>query len=148
MSVKFEEVVARKGLGSWDEHVRFFMSTKNEEDTMATKLCISCGIRRQDRSLFSGCELCAPCNEEAEWENTHSDYNHGPGADQEMPHDCWICFPELNKAKAPARKGHTNTKAHTHTSHADHNHPRTPKARAACRASMASGNGPLDITKK
>jgi hypothetical protein len=71
--------------------------------------CDVCGIRRADRKLNGQCE---PCWEEGGWENTHSDSNHeglkdsmsGPELDAEID-GCWICFPELNRAKRPARAG-------------------------------------------
>lgn len=57
---------------------------------------------------------CAPCLEEAEWENTHSDEGHeainagrdiAPGVEMT---GCWICHPELNAASddyvAPTRR--------------------------------------------
>lgn len=42
---------------------------------------------------------CAPCLEEAEWENTHNDYDHeGANAGTEETEGCWVCHPELNRA--------------------------------------------------
>jgi hypothetical protein len=59
---------------------------------------------------------CDPCQDEAEWENQHSDYDHdgiaarnatrkdaGIVGQDEMGYalaDCWVCHPELNKASA------------------------------------------------
>jgi hypothetical protein len=101
--------------------------------TRRSRTCQDCGIRPVGSDAPLGVQLCDPCNEYAEWENEHSDRGHGPDADQ--PHDCWVCFPELDQRTAtrPARTGHHNTVAKTRTSHAGHDHPATPKARAACR---------------
>lgn len=105
--------------------------------------CTACGIRPIDKTNI-GPEMCTECNEYYEWENEHDDYDHGDGPDQNQPHDCPLCFPELDPRNVERRTGHTNTRAHSWTSHNDHHHPRTARHRAACRKSMAAGNGPLD----
>ncbi len=110
---------------------------------MSVKLCTVCNTRRQYTGSHPSLdiaprysEMCNACYTEGSWENEHNDGDHGPDGDE--PHDCWICFPELNLATRPVRKGHTNTVAHSHTSHdacyAANAHAKTPKGRAACRA--------------
>jgi hypothetical protein len=86
-------------------------------------LCIVCGERRgmsaaKRNEMGIGRDFgnqCFPCYEEAGWENAHSDSNHAailevPDAlrtqeDLSEINGCWICFPELNQAKRPARSG-------------------------------------------
>jgi hypothetical protein len=82
--------------------------------------CIVCGIRngmsaatRRSQGLskdFS--DQCLPCYEEGGWENSHSDAGHDDlnlaKLTEEQAaevHGCWICYPELNQAKRPARQG-------------------------------------------
>lgn len=135
---------------------------------MATKKCMICEIRNvgtgpegkfghgeRQQARYMG--YCCPCLEEAEWENTHSDYGHDDPDAVAKGYDtadsianCWVCHPELNLATTTpaAGTGHTNTRAKSRTSHAEHHHPRTPEARAACRKSMAAGTGPLDLRTK
>jgi hypothetical protein len=109
---------------------------------MAKKLCIICG--RRNATSANGPDMndmCDPCYTEAGWENTHSDGGHDEinagtyvNADEKIYMDnCWICHPELNKALAEVKTGHTNTVAKSYHSHAKCTHPTTPKARAACR---------------
>lgn len=60
-------------------------------------------------------EMCNPCFAEGGWENTHSDANHEailatPEADRTPEQldeidGCWICYPELNLAKAEPKAG-------------------------------------------
>lgn len=110
---------------------------------MTKKLCDICGIRNAvSTSVNNGTDgMCVPCYDEAGWENTHSDGAHDDIAagtyenvdEAVYMESCWICHPELNKAKAPAKVGHTNTIAKSYHSHATCKHPVTPKARAACR---------------
>lgn len=115
---------------------------------MSRKICNVCEIR----TIYTGTgvgvdeaprcsEMCNLCYTEGGWENAHEDEGHQDDGDD----FCWFCHPELNLAKRPARKGHTNTVAKTNTSHAGHNHPATPKYRGMCRKSMAAGNGPFSI---
>ncbi len=87
--------------------------------------CIICGIRngmsaakRSEMGIskdFS--DQCHPCYEEGGWENSHSDGGHATilsnnaagitlTEEQRAEIDgCWICFPQLNLAKRPAREG-------------------------------------------
>jgi hypothetical protein len=112
------------------------MNTTRTSRPRTSGMCIDCGIRRVGSDAPTGVKLCDPCNEYAEWENEHSDNGHGPGADDNQPHDCPVCFPELDP-RSPAKKtGHHNTVAKTRTSHAGHGHPATPRDRAACRKAM------------
>lgn len=73
---------------------------------MAAKTCPIC----KDRPMYTGkgagvdeaprlSEMCNFCFTEGGWENEHQDGGHGDGADDPSPHDCWICFPNLNLAK-------------------------------------------------
>lgn len=117
------------------------MTTTRTSTRRTRRTCQDCGIRPVGTDAPRGVQLCDPCNEYAEWENEHSDNGHGTGADDNQPHDCPVCFPELDpRTDAPApRTGHHNTVAKTRTSHAGHDHPATPKARAACRKAQAQG---------
>jgi hypothetical protein len=55
--------------------------------------CTECG-RNED---FRGSGLCEADRTHGEWENAHSDENHGKGREIE---GCWICYPELDGRKA------------------------------------------------
>lgn len=113
-------------------------------------VCTDCGVRKIDRTTDAAdSHLCTPCFDYAGWENTHSDSGHDDpeGSDttylaNEME-ICPVCNPELDPRNVKIRTGHTNTVAKTRTSHTGHSHDVTPKARAACRKSMAAGHGPL-----
>lgn len=102
---------------------------------MTNNTCRVCQIRRIDPT--NGCGLCEPCYDYAGWENIHSDDAHGTGPDDDMPHDCPVCFPEL-APRTTKGTGHTNTVAKTRGNHdacyAENMHPKTPAGRAACRA--------------
>ncbi len=104
---------------------------------MATKrMCGDCGIRPINRNNAADNDLCGPCNDYAEWENTHSDWAHEFATDGEdgiFLDNCPVCHPELDPRTAAVRTGHTNTVAKSHRSHAGCNHPRTPRDRAICR---------------
>jgi hypothetical protein len=128
---------------------------------MAAKLCNVCNIRRpktgsKGTEVSSYPDMCNYCHEEGGWENTHSDYGHdhiakqieaGNGADlskseQEeavtMAH-CWICHPERNLAKKPAKAGSgpkTQGARRPQLNHKGHHHPQTPAARRACKAAF------------
>lgn len=116
----------------------------------AKKLCRVCGVRtiatgkgnNNDQMQAKAVELCIPCLEEAEWENTHSDDDHAGTPEGYLTDACWICHPELNLAKKDhtPRTGHTNTVAHGWNSHGVCYHPRTPKDRARCRAAGGPGS--------
>lgn len=66
-------------------------------------------VRKQSKRCEMGCgrpasstspegRECVECITEAEWMNTHSDFDHADGADEATMVGCWICHPELNKA--------------------------------------------------
>lgn len=101
------------------------------------RICTDCKRRPQDTSVI-GPELCDVCLEYADVEIMHMDYAdpHAEGPEfgwRLAEADCPVCHPELDKRYVDVRKGHTNTVAKSRTSHAGHDHPATPKARAACR---------------
>jgi len=100
---------------------------------MARKMCSDeCGRPAANNVADNG--LCHPCNDYAEWENTHSDDGHGTEFEGSNDTDgCPVCHPELDPRNAPVRAGHMNTIAKTRRSHAGCAHVVTPKARAACR---------------
>lgn len=137
---------------------------------MARKLCIDCGVRGAKPDTPEG-QMCHPCYDYAGMENEHDDDDHEGVLDgsvtwgmtthktrkefnawmadrREETKTCPVCHPELDPRNRPVRKGHTNTVAHTRTSHADHYHPRTPEARAACRKLTRAGKAPLDQRTK
>jgi hypothetical protein len=89
----------------------------------AKAICNVCNKRRagNDSGIQDMCQLCA---DEGGWENTHSDNNHegirakvakgeqldeseAVELDSEWMKDCWICFPEKNRAQRPQREGHS-----------------------------------------
>jgi hypothetical protein len=109
------------------------------------RVCIDCGVRKVDPTVCIDSQMCGPCNEYAEAENMHSDFDHeGDNVDSDIATvSCPVCHPELDPRNVKVRTGHTNTVAKTRTSHAGHSHDVTPKARAACRKSLAAGHGPL-----
>lgn len=127
---------------------------------MARKLCTECGTRPQ---VPGDVELCSVCSDFAEWENSHSDHGHGDIDTYSLENtiytdqadvdayiaetkiemvNCPVCHPELDK-RYTKRAGHTNTATHSHTSHADHDHMRTPAHRALCRKSMKETGKPF-----
>lgn len=124
---------------------------------MAAKKCTVCSIRAP-KTGSKGTEtsphndLCNYCFEESGWENTHSDYGHDAilaaieagteltkrqQDEAEMMQDCWICHPERNLAKLPAKAASTGPKAQgtrrPQFNHKGHHHPQTPAARRACK---------------
>lgn len=130
---------------------------------MARKLCIICGIRKGTTANGKDfADMCDPCYQEAGWENTHSDGDHegiiagdvvyGTTTHKtraafeawlkEEQEGCWICFPELNLAKKPA-KAQPATKEQgfrrPQLNHKGHAHPQTPKARRECKAAFWAG---------
>jgi hypothetical protein len=131
---------------------------------MATK-CNVCNIRNA-KTGSKGSEtsphndMCNYCWEEGGYENSHSDNNHegiAAGtftlanttfktqedldkylADQlEIMQGCWICHPELNLAKLPAKASTGGPKKQgvrrPQLNHKGHGHPQTPAARKACK---------------
>jgi hypothetical protein len=130
---------------------------------MARKLCIDCGTRRAQSHTPEG-RMCDPCYDYAGAENEHGDMGHDDIDTYSVENttfntqaevdayianvkidmkSCPVCHPELDPRSDKPRTGHTNTVAHSHTSHADHNHPRTPAARAMCRKSMKETGNPV-----
>jgi hypothetical protein len=122
------------------------------------RLCSDCEKRpicAEQRG--NGGSLCELCLEWASWENEHSDNCHDEIAAGEEMHisedqltyiressmaNCPICLEHTHPRDIEVRKGHTNTQAKTYTSHADCNHPRTPKAREICRRARRAANIP------
>lgn len=103
---------------------------------MARTMCSDCGTRPvSTHQRGAGGSLCQVCEDYAGWENEHNDNDHdnltADDDEFEFTTNCPVCHPELdNRVK---QTGHTNTAARTWTSHTGCNHPRNPKARAACR---------------
>jgi hypothetical protein len=130
---------------------------------MARKLCIVCCIRKGTTANgkdFS--DQCDPCHQEAGWENTHSDGDHDnilakrealsdsglSPKEQEEIDGCWICFPELNLAKKPAKAvaaKKVQGDRRPQLNHKGHAHPQTPKARRTCKAAFWAET-PADLT--
>jgi hypothetical protein len=131
---------------------------------MARKLCTVCNVRKG--TTVNGkdfADMCDPCYQESGWENTHSDGDHENIAAgnvvfgmtthktraafeawlKEEREGCWLCFPELNEAKKPAR-GVAATKVQgfrrTQLNHKDMcTHAQTPKARKTCKEAFWAG---------
>jgi hypothetical protein len=125
---------------------------------MAAK-CNVCNIRRP-KTGSKGTEtsphndMCNYCWEEGGMENQHSDSGHdtiaklvASGAqltdyakgELAFMEGCWICHPELNLAKLPAKAATGTTKKEQgfrrpQLNHKGHSHPATPAARRACKA--------------
>ncbi|GAA2648493.1 hypothetical protein [Paractinoplanes durhamensis] len=87
-----------------------------EKAGKAPKLCAICGKRRPtSKNGKDFRDQCDPCHVEAGWENTHSDGGHADilAVEEEQRTDvqrkeidgCWVCFPELNRAKRDPRPG-------------------------------------------
>jgi hypothetical protein len=117
---------------------------------MARKMCdMGCG-RAVGTGTAVGVDpdatgtMCNFCYTEGGWENEHNDNDHTDPDNADYAANCWICHEELNLAQRPVKVGHTNTVAKSHTSHAGHNHLRTPYYRSLCRKSVAAGHGPYD----
>lgn len=115
-----------------------------------TKLCTIPNCTRrigtgpgEDVDYANAIDMCNPHATEASWENEHTDDGHDDGEDPfDRMKDCWVCHDELNAALDTYVKGtgHTNTAAKSWNSHSECTHPRTPKARAACRKIRRAGN--------
>lgn len=125
---------------------------------MARKTCNVCNVRKgTDANGSSFNDMCDPCYQEGGWENTHNDGDHeniiagnvvyGMTTHKteaefktwlkEEREGCWICFPELNLAKKPAKAVGTPKQPvvrRPQLNHKGHSHPATSKARATCRA--------------
>lgn len=75
-------------------------------------------------------DVCYKCYASWGLENDHSDWGH-----DEPVTGCPSCGTFV---KPTAKKGHTNTVAKSHTSHAACKHAVTPAARAKCRKERAA----------
>jgi hypothetical protein len=127
---------------------------------MARTNCTDCGRRPIDPSNGRDIKLCTICYDYAGDENTHSDWGHDElaatdrgtmpdgfvnmtveqaDAERDAMKLCPVCDPTLDRRNEVPRAGHHNTAPHSWTSHAGHNHPKTPKARAECRKLGAHG---------
>lgn len=118
-----------------------------------TRPCALCLKRPRTARLFNP-DLCHPCYEYCGWENTHSDEGHDNMSANDPTEatylaDCPICqgvpAPWLTKEE-PVKNATTTRPARNvantrHMSHADCQHPRTPKGRAACRKSLRTPSG-------
>jgi hypothetical protein len=89
-----------------------------KEDEMKKARCEICKTRpvMTDRQkLEHGVEFpyCEPCLIQADWENVHSDDNHGPNftglATDTDP--CWICHPELDETTKPYHERQGSSRA-------------------------------------
>lgn len=82
---------------------------------MSKRTCEICNTRPamsavEKRERGVNFPYCAPCMDEADWENEHSDDGHedlsqitdtsSRGMVAERTQKCWICHPELNEASA------------------------------------------------
>lgn len=99
--------------------------------TLASGEKVRCDRKPAPRDEVGGhVDLCARCYDSWMMENDHNDGWHEPGEGIDCP-ECGTYDPRV-------KKGHTNTKAHTRTSHAACEHPKTPAARAKCRKARKS----------
>jgi hypothetical protein len=127
---------------------------------MARKLCIICGIRKG--TMVNGkdfADQCGPCHEEGGWENTHSDGSHDTITKERAEgvvhtgweldeyngsmQSCWICKPELNLAKKPAKAKAAKKVQGFRRTQLNHKemctHAQTPKARRTCKNAFWAG---------
>lgn len=126
---------------------------------MARKLCTVCGIR--NAATTNGHDfndICDPCFQEGGWENTHNDAGHPMSLSVndmeamkaagtwdeylEETSDCWICHPELNLAKKPAKAKVAKVQGFRRTQLNHKNmctHAQTPKARRTCKEAFWAG---------
>lgn len=87
------------------EQVEEARKAKAPKAPKGRKVCSICGKRAvgtgrgSDPDTARSMGYCAPCLEEGEWENTHSDNGHEGNPDAAYTDDCWICHPELNEAQ-------------------------------------------------
>jgi hypothetical protein len=102
-------------------------------------MCTDCKRRPQDMTTV-GPELCEVCLEYADHEIMHMDHDdpHTPDVAWTTADKCMICTPELDTRYADvnhgdAAKATARTYVRQNTSHINHGHALTPKARAACR---------------
>lgn len=109
------------------------------------KNCTECGTRltsanRASSNSYHGIhDTCESCMEYFGWENTHMDEGHDlPDVDNDAQAiaDCPVC--QDKKPGLRTKKGSTNTKPNSWSSHAACKHPKTPKDRAACRKARAA----------
>jgi hypothetical protein len=84
-----------------------------------SRICTVCNLRPTTDESPEG-QMCQPCLTEADWENTHSDFDHagyeswtlrntnfktrkdllaGKADIAEETKSCWVCHPELNEAQ-------------------------------------------------
>lgn len=99
----------------------------------ASRRCPDCNVPLRAGRNYTPAQhsdLCDDCFDYAGWENHHDDNGHD---DDTNDSDCRVCTgdqPVWHDAKAPKT---ADTKPQSWSSHKGHDHPSTPKARAACR---------------
>lgn len=132
---------------------------------MTAKLCSFCNTRRpktgsKGSEISPNADMCNYCFEEGGHENQHGDRGHERisaevtaqagftttlSEEDRAEHEdfmpgCWICHPELNLAKLPAKAASTAPKGQVfrrpQLNHKGHSHPQTPAARRACKAAF------------
>lgn len=111
--------------------------------TRKPRLCLDCGRKlsasNSARSVagLDFADYCIACYDYMGWENTHSDEGHddmGEGSvDNDIRSHCPVCQGNAPTAPAPRVVNNSGTIDKSWSSHAGHDHPATPKARAACR---------------
>lgn len=79
-------------------------------------------------------DTCEPCMEYFGWENGHADEAHD--VEGNYDENCPVCTD--SKPGLRTKKGSSNTKPNSWSSHAACKHPKTPKDRAACRKARAA----------
>lgn len=114
---------------------------------MAKAKCSDCKKRPVSaEQRGAGGSLCELCTEWAGWENEHNDNCHQELLEGETlilsdaaiveirlaMENCPICQGDTHP-RDTFKAGHHNTKPKSYTSHAECEHPRTPKDREICR---------------
>lgn len=100
--------------------------------------CIDCGRKLTSSTRdHTNRDMCTACFEYAGWENEHNDDGHddmGNGSvDDAVRAACPVCQGNAPTAPAPRVVNNSGTTDKSWSSHAGHDHPATPRARAACR---------------
>lgn len=122
---------------------------------MAVKLptqCIICGTRLTSANRASTVEramgfddMCVNDYIRSGLENEHQDGEHEDNVD-----NCPMCedtdeTPEMETEMIDTKITVANPTSRRYINHRDHNHPCTPKARAACRAGLSTPSAPVAV---
>lgn len=99
----------------------------------APRTCADCGTRlsSSNHDRDNG-PICNVCFDAAGWENDHMDNGH-----DEAVANCPLCGTADRTTRTATSRVDSNRPT-TNIDHSTHDHPRTSKARAACRKALAA----------